>query len=280
MDFLRYIISSDVYPVLDAILMHLTASDVGSLLDATGTRRGFRYSVRYLNPLRDIEPDMRYLGEMLKDHTILMLGEHTVALNQRIMDSKRYWRSDNSYSDLVGALWVVAIPKDRDACISEATKYMQLCTTMGEAESWESHAYNFTNVAISKIFKQVYAQDDQIGYVGDRPDWYLTWHSTSHRAVDCSKTHLIYVVPRVPSELYSYSSADVLFHGLGFHIGTDHMYPREQESKPWDKLPYINVSMDPLSIRRSVGICNSSVSDSTRMTLCKPGKDNTYISLC
>lgn len=284
MDFLRYIIVGDVYPILDSIFTHLTASDVGSVLDATDTRGRFYHGGRYLNPLRDIEPSMKYLGNMLKDHTILILGEYCIELSQRIMDSERYWGPDGKKLGLVSDVWVVAIPKECDRPIAEAAEYLRMCCTDHERGAWGSPAAEFTDIAVRKIFKQISVDAEWIGYVGDEPDWNWTWHCTSHESVDIythdgATTGTIVMLPKAPSESYDYDYVDMVYSGLEFHIGIENIYWHKLKAEQWGDFPYINASVDPLTVRRSTNACCSDTSNGTHIALRTRGKDDTYVSL-
>lgn len=278
------IIDGGIYPVMDSIFANLTASDVGALLDALHMRDRFAYARRYLNPLRDIEPSMKYLGNMLKDHTILILGEHCIELSQRIMDSERYWKPDSKKLGLVDDVWIVAIPKECDEPIAEAAEYLRICRVDHDRGTWGSPAAKFTDVAVRRIFKQICADREWIGYVGDEPDWSWTWHCTSHESVDIythdgARTGTIVMLPRASSEVGDYDSADMIFSGLEFHIGIGNIYWHTLKAGQWGGLPYINASMDPLTVRRSTSTRRSGALDDAHIALRKRDKDDTYMSL-
>lgn len=288
MDFLRHVIANSIYPVMDGIFTYLTASDVGSLLDATGTREGFCYGVRYLNPLRDIDPSMKYLGDMLRDHTILMLGEDMPALNMRIMDSERYWGSECSGIRLGPYIWVLAIPKRCDECVADALGHLISCNTVLDEYPWTVHARKFADIVARKILKQVYVQDDYIGHVGDETDWdNRDWvpHCISSVYVDggtCTETTvgMSVMIPKVPGDPDGHNSANISFRELRFHIDWEDVYRVQLwTSESWGEFAYINASEDPLTVRRSATTDQHGASGGLNIVLHRDDNEDAYISL-
>lgn len=288
MDFLRHVIANNIYPVMDGIFTYLTASDVGSLLDATGTREGFCYGARYLNPLRDVDPSMKYLGNMLRDHTVLMLGEDATTLNMRIMDSERYWGSNGGGDRLGCYMWILAIPKRCDEYVADALEHLISCNTALDEYPWSVHAREFADTVARKILKQIYVQDNYIGHVGDETDWdNHDWvpHGISRVYVDediCTECTVdtSVMIPKVPWDPDGYNTANISFCGLRFHMDWEDVYRVQLwRSESWGEFAYINASEDPLAVRRSAATDQHGVSGALNIVLHRDDDEDAYIGL-
>lgn len=129
-NFISYIIGRDIYPLVDPLLRNLTASDVLSLLEAIGMQDSFRYRVRYLNPLRNIEPTMYYMNMLMeRSHTMLILGSDVREFLYNATHPTRRTQEDRP------EVWLACIPKDKDSLLAELKSARVRCSIHNDAAS-------------------------------------------------------------------------------------------------------------------------------------------------
>lgn len=243
MHFLRYIILCDITPIVDELLPHLKATEVSSLLCATGTTDRFRHARKYLNPLRDIDPSMEYFNNMIRDgHTILVLGDGVETIMHRISKPEEYWESRRWTGCEGRDTWILAIPSNAMELIDDADSLL-MAYSVGNGP-----LYAFKDLMARELMKQIWADDDGIGHMGDEEDWSFTWHcSHSCQSVMWHEPLEVTTDIIVPDAIPDYAPCDIRLNGLSFHVGWNNIYFNHLKTKGWGRFPYIHINRDPLN---------------------------------
>ncbi|KAL3440019.1 hypothetical protein BJX65DRAFT_291232 [Aspergillus insuetus] len=102
-----------MYEVMTQTLSHLTASEIGLMLDTLGLRDKSCVPQRFMNPLRDLDPTMRVVEDVISNAIrVLAIGE-VEKLTRRITASAEYWAGDGATEP--PRVWFIVIPEDAPA---------------------------------------------------------------------------------------------------------------------------------------------------------------------
>lgn len=244
-NFLTHVIQYDVYPILDGILVNLTASDVGSLLDALGIRDSFRYGERYLNPLRDIEPSMSVMKTIVdRSSTILILGDGVPMLMDRILRSEAFW-SSKRVIDGPARVWVVAIPAGANVALDNVRRSVMSYVMESDPRIRYMHNKAFEDIMYIGVLHQISAAPPSVNGVnsieGKARHTYLG-NSPRSEGNTC-----VWTLPlRIPTPEVQLTME---VNGVGVCIDWETVYRDHIWSQRWGSFPYISTASDQHSIR-------------------------------
>ncbi|KAL3440020.1 hypothetical protein BJX65DRAFT_49468 [Aspergillus insuetus] len=106
--FTNILTHSGLAAIGESTLIHLTASEIGLVLDLLGLRVEHCIPSYYMSPLRDIDPSMQILEACIPEMgEILMIGEVDRVM-ARILHSNEYW-SDPNRPRTPPKVWIVGI---------------------------------------------------------------------------------------------------------------------------------------------------------------------------
>lgn len=241
---LRHIFLDGIPTIMDGVLPLLMASEVSSLLHALGIKREFKHKKKYLNPLRDLDPEMKVLGPMIDSgHTFLMLGDSTEKIIQRILQPAKYWSSGCHRSDYDGGVWTVAIPPNAIELIDEASTYIMHHNVGNNMASWD-----FKDLMVRRLLKQVWIDDGDVGCMGDEEDWSFDWQCTSHMSINYGGSMYTAAVTVIPEGACDWRPHNITINGVMFHADWKAPYTTSIMDGKTNKFPYIHVSNDPWKV--------------------------------
>ncbi|CAI7615223.1 unnamed protein product [Penicillium pancosmium] len=106
------------YEVTDLLLSRLTASEVSLVAHLLGISDHFIDRDKYLSPLRDIDPALKFFNPLFQaHHRILILGQGVQDLVERIQRPADYWSRhveaiSQDEDPCLPRIWILCIPPD------------------------------------------------------------------------------------------------------------------------------------------------------------------------
>lgn len=245
MSFLKYVIMGDIYPILDGVLTCLTASDVGSLLDATGTRDDFRHGRRYLNPLRDLEPSMSLMNNIVScSSAILMIGDDVPRLMERILRSEAFW-SDGNCSDAPVRIWVVAILAGADVALGDAKQIALSHATEEHPTVRQELDTKFRTTMYNRVLQQIHVSESAVNAIG-YADRAMSTRVAMNDSQGRAGIHTVLAPLEIP---YGYCPLTVEISGVGVHVDWEPMYKNHIWYRGHSCFPYVDVATSPCTVR-------------------------------
>lgn len=237
-EFLTYIMDCDIYPVLDSILVNLTASDVGALLDALGIRGRFKYTERYLNPLRDIEPSMSVMKTIVdRSSTVLILGDGAPMLMDRILRSEAFWSSPRHIAGPAD-VWILAIPAGARAALDSARRTVGSYVTEMDPYARYSHDIAFQGIMHMGVLRQISVRHSTVSDIGPIEGRTAPVHLGS--SLRDEGNTCVWTLPlRIPTP---FMQLTMEVNGVGVCTNWETMYRGHLWSRRWGDFPYINTA--------------------------------------